>query len=183
MRVRSIGLFLLLCLLGRVALAQQIRMPAMPSVPVTIHDAGGRSLAPYLVDEPEASAAAGARGVPAPPARMPALWHYPVRSRLGAAGRLLKNPTRGRLSGGPGQPFFIIGDDAPSHEWLRLNADSLRKMGAYGVVTSVDSAARLNEMVDSVQIPMAPVSADALFEALGFAVWPVLVRADGMIVQ
>ncbi|MCB1930102.1 MAG: integrating conjugative element protein [Rhodocyclaceae bacterium] len=151
--------------------------------PVLIHDAGGLSLAPYLANEPAEPDPQANPPRPTTRGPMLELSTYPVASRHGAPGRLLQNPTRGQIKGGPGQPFFIVGDDALSHEWLRINANQLRKLGAYGILTSVQSADRLRTLVDTLQIPMAPISADSLFEALGFAVWPVLVGADGTISQ
>ncbi|MCB1907024.1 MAG: integrating conjugative element protein [Rhodocyclaceae bacterium] len=177
-----IALLLAMCAPAATAAPKSLAaLTALP--PVLIHDAGGVSLAPYLANDPTEPDPQAQRPLPTTLGPMLELSTYPVASRRGAPGRLLKNPTRGQIQGGPGQPFFIVGDDALSHEWLRINATQLRKMGAYGILTSVQSADRLRFMVDTLQIPMAPISADSLFEALGFAVWPVLVGPDGSISQ
>ena len=183
---RLIAPFLVVCLavcsLPGVAAPKSLQtLTALP--PVVIHDAGGVSLAPYLMNDPTEPDPEAQRPRPTTRGPMLELSTYPVASQRGAPGRLLRNPTRGRLKGGPGQPFFIVGDDALSQEWLRINAEHLRKLGAYGIVTSVHSAQRLRFMVDTLQIPLAPINADSLFEALGFAVWPVLVGPDGSISQ
>ena len=181
--MRSIAnLAAVVLLAGSVHAAPLQQGPHLPMPPVVIHDEGGVSLTP-LLDPPDLAEPAPARPAVIAPAGRQRLAIYPVSSQRGAPGRLLKNPTRAQLEGGPGQPFFIVGDDPISREWLRINAKHLRKLGAYGIVTAVDSATRLNHMVNALQIPMAPINADSLFEALGFAVWPVLVSADGSISQ
>ena len=179
---RHLALLLAACVAPAFAAPSAPRFVATPP-PVVIHDAGGLSLAPYLENESPGGEPEAQRPQPTTRGPMLELSTYPVVSQRGAPGRLLQNPTRGRIKGGPGRPFFIVGDDAASHEWLRINADQLRKLGAYGMVTSVQSAERMRLMVETLQIPMAPISADSLFEAVGFAVWPVLVGADGSISQ
>ena len=185
-RTKLIAPFLVMCLAvcALPSLAESTSLQSLTAMPpVVIHDAGGVSLAPYLMNDPTEPDPEAQRPRPTTRGPMLELSTYPVASQRGAPGRLLRNPTRGRLKGGPGQPFFIVGDDALSQEWLRINAEHLRKLGAYGIVTSVHSAQRLRFMVDTLQIPLAPINADSLFEALGFAVWPVLVGPDGSISQ
>lgn len=160
-------------------------VPLASRPPTVIHDAGGVPLAPYFEPffEPFADdAAEGAlESAPQPPAQPPQL--FPVVSARAGPGRLLQNPMPGKLPGGPGQPIFIVGDDAASLDWLQRNADALRRMDARGIVASVRTQADFLHLRALVDLHMVPMSADALLEAAGIHVWPVLIGADGVISQ
>lgn len=157
--------------------------PLASRLPTVIHDAGGVPLAPYF--EPFADDAGGAAREPAP--RMPAQPQppqlFPVVSTRAGPGRLLQNPMPSKLPGGPGQPIFIVGDDPASLDWLQRNADALRRIGARGIVASVGTLEDFLRLRASADLHMVPMSADALLEAAGFHVWPVLIGADGAISQ
>jgi integrating conjugative element protein (TIGR03765 family) len=105
-----------------------------------------------------------------------------VSTRAGP-GRLLQNPMPSKLPGGPGQPIFIVGDDAASIDWLQRNADALRRMGARGIVASVQTPEDFLRLRALVDLHLVPMSADALLEAAGVRVWPLLIGADGAISQ
>ena len=157
--------------------------PLASRPPTVIHDAGGVPLAPYF--EPFADdAGEGAREpVPRTPAQPQPPQLFPVVSTRAGPGRLLQNPMPSKLPGGPGQPVFIVGDDAVSLDWLQRNADALRRMGARGIVASVGTPEDFLRLRASVDLHMVPVSADALLEVVGIHVWPVLIGADGAISQ
>lgn len=164
-----------------------IAAPACPSGPsvnplAVIHDGGGVPLAPYL--DAFTNDTIQDRSVPLPP-RQPVQPQqlFPVVSTKAGPGRLLQNPMPSKLSGGPGQPIFIVGDDPPSHEWLRRNGPSLQQMGAKGIVAAVQAPEALFRLRASADLHMVPMSVDALLEAAGIHVWPVLIGPDGSISQ
>lgn len=149
-------------------------------VPTVIYDAGGVPIGDYLENVvPETQA-----GDPRPPSGVPAVPPiFPVVTAQAKPG-LLGAPVRGKLKGGPGMPLCIIGDDSLSDHWLNLNLTKLQQMQAACLVVSVrDEAAfrRLQARLGSVLL--APGSFDALAEASGIRVWPVLVSPDGLVSQ
>ncbi|NMF91431.1 PFL_4695 family integrating conjugative element protein [Aromatoleum petrolei] len=155
--------------------------PLASRPPTVIHDAGGMPLAPYF--EPFADDVGEAAPAPQMPAQLQPPQLFPVVSTRAGPGRLLQNPMPSKLPGGPGQPIFIVGDDPASLEWLQRNADALRRMGARGIVASVGTREDFLRLRASADLHMVPMSADALLEAAGIHVWPVLIGADGAISQ
>jgi integrating conjugative element protein (TIGR03765 family) len=157
--------------------------PLASRPPTVIHDAGGVPLAPYFEPFADDADEGAPEPVPQPPPQPQIPQLFPMVSAHAGPGRLLQNPMQSKLPGGPGQPIFIVGDDAASLDWLQRNADALRRMGARGIVASVrtpEDFLRLRALVD---LQMVPMSADALLEAAGIHVWPVLIGAGGAISQ
>ncbi|WP_210147613.1 PFL_4695 family integrating conjugative element protein [Aromatoleum bremense] len=148
-----------------------------------IHDGGGVSLAPYLAGDEGSAREMPPSQQPAAPPQTPAVRAFPVASTRAGPGRLLHNPMPARLPGGPGTPFFVVGDDALSHAWLQHNAGRLQALGARGIVAAVASEADFARLRALAGVHLVPMSADALLEAAGIRVWPVLIGADGSISQ
>lgn len=155
--------------------------PVMPAI--VIHDGGGVSLAPFLANDEGDARETPPSQQPATPRQIPSVPAFPVASTKAGPGRLLQNPMPARLPGGPGAPFFVIGDDALSHAWLQHNAGRLQALGARGIVAAVATEADLARLRTLAGVHMVPMSADALLEAAGIRVWPVLIGADGSISQ
>lgn len=153
----------------------------MPAI--VIHDGGGVSLAPYLVDDEGSARETPPSQPPAAPRQTPSVPAFPVASTKAGPGRLLHNPMPARLPGGPGATFFVVGDDALSRAWLQLNAQRLQALGARGIVAAVATEADFARLRTLAGVHMVPMSADALLEAAGIRVWPVLIGADGSISQ
>lgn len=153
----------------------------LPTMPLTvIHNAGGVSIAP----DARLEVSPAPRPVsPGPAAVTRAAVSFPVISTRAGPGRLLQNPMPARLPAGPGQPIFIVGDDAPSQEWLQRNLQALHDMDARGIVAAVHSLADLERLRTVTGLPLVPMPADDLLEAAGILVWPVLIAADGSISQ
>ena len=101
----------------------------------------------------------------------------PVRSA-----RLTPGTVARRVIEAPGlQPFFLVGDDAASHAWLRQNADALRERNAWGLVVNVETSQALAQLrALAPGLNLSPVSADELAERLGLRHYPVLVTATGI---
>lgn len=155
-------------------------VPPARVVPVVIHDAGGVPIAEYLGNvTPDNSIRDRRQAVQQPANPHP----FPVVTTKARPG-LLGAPTRGKLKGGPGVPFCVIGDDPLSKEWLDRNLGALQAMNAVCLVVAVsDQTAfeRLQARVGSIRL--APGSFDALATASGITVWPLLVSPDGLVSQ
>jgi len=101
----------------------------------------------------------------------------PVRSS-----KLTQGKVERRAIEAPGlRPFFIVGDDENSENWLRRHAASLRERGAVGLVVSVETLDALNRLRMLVpDMPLSPVSGDDLAERLGLRHYPALITATGI---
>jgi integrating conjugative element protein (TIGR03765 family) len=101
----------------------------------------------------------------------------PVRSARLTPGRVER-----RVIQAPGlRPLFLIGDDERSHAWLRRRADTLRELGAIGLVVNVESQAALETLRRLASgLILSPVAADDLAQRLGLRHYPVLVTATGI---
>lgn len=78
-------------------------------------------------------------------------------------------------------PFFLIGCDAPSRAWLHARGDTLRAMGAIGLVVNVNSAEGLAALRrDAPGLTLVPTSGDDIAIRLGLSHYPVLVTATGI---
>ncbi len=144
-----------------------------------IHDSGDtRPLAPLL----EVFAA---HEPPVPRAN-------PHRPNLGAADldRLLPIQSPGLT---PGQverrhldikfarPFFLIGTDPVSRQWLRAHRAELLRIGAVGMLVQVEKVHDLRAIAAlSGGLPILPASASDIAEALGLSHYPVLISNQGI---
>ena len=160
------------------------KVAAVPhrAAPVVIHDAGGVSLAPIsrtTRQSPTRGTAPAAHHARADARARDLSCRLPTRRPRAPAAKSHARSAEGR----PRAALLHRGRRRALPGMVTDQCQTLTQMGAYGIVTSVHSAERLRFMVDTLQIPLAPISADSLFEALGFAVWPVLVGPDGSISQ
>ena len=155
-------------------------MPVLAWAEVTvIFDSGHtRSLAPYLeIIEPSESVNNS----------------EPTRSNtLGAADIQMLLPIRSHgLSPGPVQsrahnrpfarPFFLIGSDPRSRQWLVNHRERLKAIGAVGMLVQVDSLEDLQATASlSGGLPIMPASAADITNVLGISHYPVLVTSQGI---
>jgi integrating conjugative element protein (TIGR03765 family) len=102
---------------------------------------------------------------------------YPIRSSLhpGYINRpqALREPIKGV------QPFFIIGNDDFSRDWLTKNKTYLQKIGAQGLATNIDSNsifATLEQL--AAPLPLVAVPVDEIATILHLSVYPVLVTGE-----
>jgi len=101
----------------------------------------------------------------------------PVRSNKLTPG----NVTRRAIEAPGLRPFFIVGDDENSENWLRRRAALLRERGAIGLVVNVETAQALNRLrALAPDVPLSPVSGDDLAERLGLRHYPALITATGI---
>jgi len=101
----------------------------------------------------------------------------PVRSSKLTLGKVER-----RAIEAPGlRPFFIVGDDENSENWLRRHAASLRERGAVGLVIHVETVQALNRLRTlAPDVPLSPVSGDNLAERLNLRHYPALITATGI---
>jgi integrating conjugative element protein (TIGR03765 family) len=154
------------------------------TVPVVIHDAGGTPIGQYLDSITEEGAPGTTRRPPPTVTTVsPSRPIFPVVTTLAKPGRL-GAPTKGKLKGGPGVPLCVLGDDALSQQWLRINQTALLQMKATCLVAAVrDEAAWRALQSQAGEVPLTPGSFDALATAMGIAVYPILVSPDGLVSQ
>ena len=79
------------------------------------------------------------------------------------------------------RPFFLIGSDTRSRQWLRDHRGRLKEIGAVGMLVqaeTLDDLRTIAELADG--LPILPASAGDIAKALGVAHYPVLISAHGI---
>ena len=157
-------------------------IPAWPEVTV-IYDSGDtRPLAPYLeiIDRTETAT------------NPPSVTGAPNRPRLGAADVQVLLPIRSPgLNPGPVQarshdrpfsrPFFLIGSDDRSRQWLVQYRDRLKQIGAVGMLVQAETLEDLRAIARLAGgLPILPASAADIGAALGISHYPVLITPQGI---
>jgi len=149
---------------------------------IVVQDFGGVSALPYYqalnlqpcnVDAPAPNIVIPqAPTTPASEADM-----LPVRSEKLTQGTITR-----RAIEAPGLlPFFVVGDDELSADWLRRHTASLRERGAVGLAVNVETMQALNRLRSLVpDVPLSPVSGDDLADRLGLRHYPALITATGI---
>jgi integrating conjugative element protein (TIGR03765 family) len=157
-------------------------VPAWSEVTV-IYDSGDtRPLAPYLeiVDRTE------------PGTNPPSVTGAPNRSRLGATDIQTLLPIRSPgLSPGPVQarshdrpfsrPFFLIGSDDGSRQWLVEYRERLQEIDAVGMLVQAETLEDLRAIARLAGgLPILPASAVDIATVLGISHYPVLITPQGI---
>ncbi len=116
----------------------------------------------------------------------------PTRPQLGAADPeawlpiqspgLIPGPVQARAHDRPfARPFFLIGSDARSRQWLQDHRDRLKEIGAVGMLVqakTLDDLRTIAELADGLSI--LPASASDIAKALRISHYPVLISAHGI---
>jgi integrating conjugative element protein (TIGR03765 family) len=77
------------------------------------------------------------------------------------------------------QPFFIIGCDARSRQWLGRYQGRLAQIGAVGLVVEADSLAEFQDLSSLANgLRLSPVQGSQLAKQLGISHYPALVSAS-----
>lgn len=79
------------------------------------------------------------------------------------------------------RPFFLIGSDARSRQWLKNHRDRLKEIGAVGMLVQADTLEDLRviaELADGLSI--LPASGSDIAQALGILHYPVLISAQSI---
>jgi len=78
-------------------------------------------------------------------------------------------------------PFFLIGSDAFSREWLATYRDRLLEIGAVGMLVEAETLDDLQAIAEIAKgLPILPASANDIAEALDLSHYPVLITKDGI---
>ena len=116
----------------------------------------------------------------------------PIEPKLGAADPktwlpiqspgLKPGPVQARSHDRPfTRPFFLIGSDTRSRQWLRDHRGRLKEIGAVGMLVqaeTLDDLRTIAELADGLSI--LPASASDIAKALGITHYPVLISAHGI---
>ena len=79
------------------------------------------------------------------------------------------------------RPFFLIGSDAFSRQWLSQHRDRLLEIGAVGMLVQAETVTDLEAIAQLGQgLQIMPASGSDIAEALGIPHYPVLVTRDGI---
>ncbi len=144
---------------------------------VVIYDQGPtRPLSDYVEAMPALAAAphpARTLAVPAPayPVRTPGMSPGPVEARKAQRPQLAA------------APFFLVGNDPLSRDWLARFGGTLARMGAVGFLVNAESEADLQAIRQLAPgVPVTPLDATSLATVLGLSHYPVLV-SSGLVEQ
>jgi len=86
-----------------------------------------------------------------------------------------------RLAQGNPRPFFLIGSDALSVQWLATYHDTLKALGAVGMLVQADTEADVRRVAEVAQgLSISLGSGSDLAAALGIQHYPVLITRDGI---
>lgn len=104
-------------------------------------------------------------------------WILPVRSPELSPGQVEK-----RALQMPGlKPFFLVGEDSVSLNWLTTHAQRLTELGAAGLVVDVTDTRALQQIQSVVPtLTVMPVSGDDIAERLQLSHYPVLITATAL---
>jgi integrating conjugative element protein (TIGR03765 family) len=79
------------------------------------------------------------------------------------------------------RPFFLIGADALSRQWLVEHRDRLKSMGAVGMLVQADTLQDLRRVAQLAGgLAVLPASATDIAKALGIRHYPVLMSSHGI---
>ena len=155
-------------------------MPLLAWAEVTvIFDSGHtRSLAPYLEileSSEHVNHSQPTRGNTLGAADIQTL--LPIRSP-----GLSPGPMQSRAHNRPfARPFFLIGSDPRSRQWLVKHRERLKAIGAVGMLVQADTLEDLQATARlSGGLPIMPASAADIASVLGVSHYPVLVTSQGI---
>ena len=82
---------------------------------------------------------------------------------------------------GVSRPFFLIGCDAYSIEWLNKNRERLVSLQAFGLVVEAEDAQAYRRLEATAEgLVVRPVAGHLIAQHLGIQAYPALVTADGI---
>jgi integrating conjugative element protein (TIGR03765 family) len=124
--------------------------------------------------------------------RLPQQSPVPTKPQLGAADPkawlpiqspgLTPGPVQARAHDRPfTRPFFLIGSDTMSQQWLQAHRDRLKEIGAVGMLVqaeTMDDLRTIARLADGLSI--LPASGSDIAKALSVSHYPVLISAHGI---
>ena len=79
------------------------------------------------------------------------------------------------------RPFFLIGSDALSRQWLQEHRDRLKEIGAVGMLVQADTLDDLRTIAGlAAGLSIQPASASDIAKALGISHYPILISSHGI---
>ena len=79
------------------------------------------------------------------------------------------------------RPFFLIGSDNLSRQWLLEHRDRLKEIGAVGMLVQADTLDDLQTIAElAAGLSVMPASASDIAKALGVSHYPVLITPHGI---
>lgn len=79
------------------------------------------------------------------------------------------------------RPFFLIGSDPFSLQWLATHRDTLEELGAMGLLVQAETMDELRRVVAVAKgLPLTPAAGNGLATALGIDRYPVLITDKGL---
>ena len=173
------GRFNLYC--RKVLVMSCLFLPAMAQADLTvIHDSGNtQPIAPFLEVFQTQDGLPQQSQVPARPqlgAADPKAW-LPIQSPS-----LTPGPVQAHAHDRPfTRPFFLIGSDIRSRQWLQTHRDRLKEIGAVGMLVqaeTMDDLRTIASLADGLSI--LPASGSDIAKALSVSHYPVLISAHGI---
>ena len=160
-----------------------LMMPVLAWAKVTVIFDNGhtRSLVPYLeileIPGPRERVTHSPPSHPPIPGVAAMQTLLPIRS-LG----LSPGPVPSRAHHRPfARPFFLIGSDTRSRQWLITHRQRLKAIGAVGMLVQADTREDLQVTAYlSGGLPIMPASATDIANVLGISHYPVLVSSQGI---
>jgi integrating conjugative element protein (TIGR03765 family) len=75
-------------------------------------------------------------------------------------------------------PFFLVGADSLSREWLVRNRDRLSRLGAYGILVDADSELDLRAIAElAPNLPITPLDVTDMARILRISRYPALISS------
>ncbi len=74
-------------------------------------------------------------------------------------------------------PFFVVGDDEASYQWIAAYKPILQKLDAVGLVIQADNVAALDRLHHASGLPINPAQGDNLATFFNMTCYPVLITA------
>ena len=79
------------------------------------------------------------------------------------------------------RPFFLIGSDALSRQWLLEHRERLKEIGALGMLVQADTMDDLQTIAElAAGLSVMPASGSDIAKALGVSHYPVLITPHGI---
>jgi integrating conjugative element protein (TIGR03765 family) len=101
----------------------------------------------------------------------------PIRSPGLTVGKVVPRSISQRFA----RPFFMVGADPVSREWLAKNRDELLRMGAVGMLVQAETVDDLHVVAELANgLPILPAPATDIASSLGLSHYPVLISSEGI---
>ena len=79
------------------------------------------------------------------------------------------------------RPFFLIGPDARSRQWLETHRKRLKEIGAVGMLVQADTVKDLRTIAELAEgLSILPASGSDIAQALGITHYPVVITPHGI---